>query len=126
MKLFRYFQSDPISIASHVKELQASECAQLVLGIVKALRKLESLCPGRADLGGFTFGVYQRTCERRMELHLAACVWVRSRPLEKVSVEFGVTTRDRVQLAVLGKLFERVGAGRFEEPIARQTPTDIR
>jgi len=47
-------------------------------------------------------------------------------PLEKISVKFGVATRDRVQLAISGKLFERVGAGRFEEPIARQTPTDIR
>ena len=64
MKLFRYFQSHPISIASHVKKLEASERAQLVLGIVKALRKLEGLCPGRADLDGFTLGVYQRTYER--------------------------------------------------------------
>jgi hypothetical protein len=57
MKLFRYFQSDPISIAGHVKELQASQRAQLVLGIVEALRKLEGLCPGRADLGCVSFGV---------------------------------------------------------------------
>ena len=62
MKLFCYFQSDPISIAGDVKELQASERAQLVLGIIKALRKFEGLCPGRADLDSLSFGVCQRTC----------------------------------------------------------------
>ena len=44
-------QSDAMPTASAVKEPQAPERAQPVLGIVKSLRDLEGLCPGCADLG---------------------------------------------------------------------------
>ena len=37
--------------AADVKVPQAPERAQLVLGVTEALRNLEGLCPGLADLG---------------------------------------------------------------------------
>jgi len=73
-------QSDAMPTASAVKEPQAPERAQPVLGIVKALRYLEDLCPGRADLrAGSTSGMYQRCTQCGVELHLAARVSVRPR-----------------------------------------------
>ena len=47
----RQVQSDAMPTAGGVKEPQAPERAQLVLGIVEALRDLKGLCPGRAGLG---------------------------------------------------------------------------
>ena len=61
-----------------VKEPQAPERAQLILGVIKALRNLKGLCPGRADLGNGTSGIHQRCRKRGVELHLAARVPARS------------------------------------------------
>jgi hypothetical protein len=52
-------QSDAMLTASGVKEPQAAERAQPVLGIVEALRYLKGLCPGRASLGNGTSGMYR-------------------------------------------------------------------
>ena len=71
-------QSDAMLAAVDAKGPQAPERAQLVLGIVKALRNLEGLCPDRADLGNGTSGIHQRCRKRGVELHLAARVPARS------------------------------------------------
>src|SRR5436190_7415444 len=60
--------------ASGVKEPQAAERAQPVLGVVEALRYLKGLCPGRASLGNGTSGMYRRCTQCGMKLHLAARV----------------------------------------------------
>jgi len=58
------------------------------------------------------------------------CCWPRFPfgfgPLEEVSVKFGVATRDRVQLAALGKLFERVGPRRVEQPVSLDAAVGFR
>jgi predicted RNA-binding Zn-ribbon protein involved in translation (DUF1610 family) len=76
----RQCQSHAMPTVADVKGQQAPERSQLVLGIVKALRDLEGLCPGRAGLGNVTSGMHQRRAECGMELHLAARVPSRSCP----------------------------------------------
>ena len=62
-------------LAAHdAKGPQAPERAQLVLGVTKALRNLEGLCPDRFDLGNGTSGIHQGLRKRGVELHLAALV----------------------------------------------------
>ena len=61
-----------------VKEPQAPEGTQLMLGILEALRNLESPGPGRADLRHRgAFGKYQRRGQCGVELHFAARAPVR-------------------------------------------------
>ena len=50
--------------AADAKGPQAPERARLVLGVAKALRNLEGLCPDLIDLGNGTFGIHQR-CRKR-------------------------------------------------------------
>jgi hypothetical protein len=71
-------QSDAMLTAAGVKGPQAPERAQLILCVTEALGNLEGLCPGRADLGNGTFGLYQRLRKRAVELHLAARVPTRA------------------------------------------------
>ena len=71
-------QSDAMLAADDAKGPQAPERAQLILGVTEALRNLEGLCPGRADLGNGTSGIHQRCRKRGVELHLAARVPARS------------------------------------------------
>ena len=71
-------QSDALLAAHYAKGPQAPERAQLVLGVTKALRNLEGLCPDRFDLGNGTSGIHQRCRKRGLELHLAARVPARS------------------------------------------------
>src|SRR5215472_8820288 len=79
----RQGQSNAMPTARRVKEPKAPERAQPILGIIKAFRKLEGLCPGRANLGNNIGNLAsvkcQRRAERRVELHLAARVPARSR-----------------------------------------------
>src|SRR5438132_14066452 len=72
-------QSDAMPIAGSVEEPQPPERAQPILGIVKALRNLEGLCPGRAGLGA-TSDIYQRSTQSGLEFHLVARVPARSGP----------------------------------------------
>ena len=71
----RQCHSDAMPTAGGVEDPQARERAQLVLGIVKALRKLEGPCPGRGDLRtGNASGIYQRYAQCGVELHFAVRV----------------------------------------------------
>ena len=71
IELLSHGESKAMLAAIEVKGPQAPERAQLVLGITEALRKLEGLCTGRADLGsGRTSGKMQRLSKRDVELHL--------------------------------------------------------
>src|ERR1700693_161055 len=72
-------QSDALLAAVDAKGPQAPERAQLVLGIVKALRDLKGLCPNLADLGNGTSGIHQRRAQCGEELHLALRVPARPR-----------------------------------------------
>src|SRR5271166_1572637 len=75
----RQRQSDAMPAAVKVKGPQAPERAKLVLGIVKAVGKLQRLCPCRADLGdGRTQGIGQRGAPCDLELHLATRIPARS------------------------------------------------
>src|SRR6201987_324339 len=67
-------QTGAMLAADDAKAPQAPERAQLVLGVTEALSDLESLCPGRVDLGNGTSSINQRLRKRGLKLHLAARV----------------------------------------------------
>ena len=71
----RQCKSGEMPTTGDVRDPQARKRAQLILGIFQAIGDLESLHPGRADLGNCSTSVTcQRCAQCGVELHLAARV----------------------------------------------------
>ena len=70
MEPLRKWQRSTVSTARGMKEIQASESAQLVLGVAKALRNFECLRERRAHLGSLGC----RCAQRGVQPHFLARV----------------------------------------------------
>src|SRR3954453_20902526 len=70
VELLRKWQRSTVSTAPGVKEIQTSECAQLVLGVAEALRNIERLRKRCTHLGNFR----RRRAQRGVQPHFLA--WV--------------------------------------------------